>query len=41
MRLTEIYNSDKTQISFEVFPPKGEGDEKSQKIDCLIEELKN
>ena len=37
MRLKDIYNSDKTQISFEVFPPKG--DDKAQKIDNLISEL--
>ena len=38
MRLKDIYNSNKTQISFEIFPPKGE--DKAQKIDNLISELK-
>ena len=33
MRLKDIYNSNKTQISFEIFPPKGE--DKAQKIDNL------
>ena len=38
MRLTTIYSSDSTQISFEVFPPKGE--DKEQKNDNLINELR-
>lgn len=40
MRLSEIYkNQTSPVISFEVFPPKGDGEEYKQKVDKLFNEL--
>lgn len=40
MKLKDIYNSsDKPIISFEVFPPKGDGDEYKEKVNNLFSEL--
>lgn len=38
MKLSEIYNSNKTKISFEIFPPKGEN--QKEKLEELKAELK-
>ena len=41
MKLNEIYNQKhKMIISYEVFPPKGEGEEYEQKVSNLLSELK-
>ncbi len=42
MKLNEIYNTNNINpiISYEVFPPKGEGEEYDQKVSNLLEELK-
>lgn len=42
MKLNEIYNqnNNKPVISYEVFPPKGEGEEYEQKVSNLLFELK-
>ncbi|OGI30737.1 MAG: methylenetetrahydrofolate reductase [NAD(P)H] [Candidatus Melainabacteria bacterium RIFOXYA12_FULL_32_12] len=39
MKLKEIYNSKKPVISYEIFPPKGEGAELKVKIETLFQEL--
>lgn len=41
MKLSEIYNNNNSKpiISFEVFPPKGEGDEYKLKVENLFKEL--
>lgn len=40
MKLREIYNNKKPVISYEIFPPKGEGEELTAKISALLNELK-